>query len=1768
MYKAQILSIFLMCFLINASFAGDWIKADPTQKSKNGEKIALEKYKPLLEEAGLELVKNKVTVDKEKIEHYRYQIKYKEYPFFGLQFIEHYQEGKLFLINGYTGRTKNNPPSFPKSKIVELESSLWKSFKDFKQLNKEQLVWYDPNYSNNIEQYKLCYQVELGNEQMGEHWIFFFDANTGLLSGKINLHEESDVVTNVNTMYYTAQDITCDLTGGQYELYESGRNIETYLMNAANPTDYGAATIPTSTTSNFSSLTGNEQVALDVHWSTELVYDYFWGEHGLMSFDGLGTTVKNYVGYGYNYVNAFWNGSVLSYGYGDLLAGYTPLACLDVVGHEYTHGVIDNSPANLIYSHESGAINEAYADIFGLIVEYKNQSNPAITFNWTLGELVNGTGLRSLSNPESFNQPRYYTGPYWHPLTNPTDNFGVHTNSGVINHWFYLLVDGGSGTNPVNGYNYTIDPLSTYLTSGTSVDALEDLIYCSLSYMPSNATFTDAKQAILNCAAAQGLSATAIDELNQAFWAVGIDDTATTGSFQFSLNKDAPRIQPCPGDNNEFVLYATAPGLNYTIYWGDGSNTSFTGASPFTYLNHTYGNVGQYTIEIYANNPFSGAIEYKTLDFYVIECNGPLDDLTRSNMRYGDRHSINFLTGHGVAELNSNPSETFEGSVTVNNPLSGALEFSVGAGSGGWGVEPYAVYDASGTAIIDTIPGSGGSALQGVVVVKHPSQDIYNIFTTGLTTNVSVIDPADNGFKRTIIHKTPGGWVVDSLAAFISSTVTSQDCANGGALSREYITSIPSCNEMIHWILIINQSVFDKKVLIYKLDFTTHSLGEVTLQSTFSNFTYPGGWLVANKEGDKVLIKGSSTYDFLDFDKVNGTASLSSTSIPTPPSTGFSRGAEFSDNGRFLYIAGGSFNNNTIFRLDLDNISSGYDSLITNDFILSYNYIQDVERGPDGRIYASCYNSNNNWGGHLVINEPNEVNCQFNPNVFMLDNDLYSGSLDYLPNFVDAASPQSAPLDFTFNSDTCNAGQFEYPYCKSYYLWNFGDGTTSTLQNPYHVFPGPGVYQVSLQTHYYGVDSVHTQTVTVGYDSSMLYIDGEDIVDCSSSLSQYYQAPNGHSNYSWTITGGTINTPSVGDHQVLVTWDPLASAHFITANYEINNCPVSVTLDIDLGAATILNVSSDTLCVGDYFCVEMNGSAYFTEVIINGSGTTITPSHFIPNEAPIWCMGIDTADIGTIWSSGWNEICFVTEITSGVCVDTICFEFYLDSCVLLPCEASFTYEIKCDREVVFLANNPSSSVSHTWHFGDGSTSSSSNPIHTYLNDNNYTITHITDDGIGCMDTMVQTIEIADFAISTVSIDTACIEDTVCFNIVGAGTLTGYEINGNSSVVFPSPLTINAGGLEWCLPLEGSGLGSFYSLGVNSICFFVTSSEGTCIDTICATFYLEQCCDNLGINFDILSNVVCLNVGDSLSFSLTGSGVINNTGINGNFGPGGMDIPISSFPNPSNIPINSSTFAPPLVYGVNEICMVVSESILQLCVDTLCGTFIIDSCIACVNDTTELTIISCDSVEYNGTWYTSNTDVEEVLTSTDGCDSIVITHIEISTHNIIFSTSTDSLCEEDTICTQLTGNGYIAAISVNWYNYTYPSYIPITGGGINWCTPVSMALSPGFWNWGLNEICFAVVSSDSACIDTLCQIFYLDSCNTPCTVDPTFDWSFGCPDIKVVPNEGDPTATHIWDFGDGTITSSTGGGIVYHTYTSNGTYTVTHIINLGWLYRHC
>lgn len=150
------------------------------------------------------------------------------------------------------------------------------------------------------------------------------------------------------------------------------------------------------------------------------------------------------------------------------------LGVMDAVAHEYTHGVTHYA-SFLPYTKEMGAINESFSDIFGEIVENWVFS----TNNWLVGTDC-GTTLRSFINPGAHAQPSYYKGTYWHNTNGTTaqdsaDNFGVHTNSGVQNYMFYMLVNGGSGTNTF-GRPVTIQPIGMLAARAIAYSALENYV--------------------------------------------------------------------------------------------------------------------------------------------------------------------------------------------------------------------------------------------------------------------------------------------------------------------------------------------------------------------------------------------------------------------------------------------------------------------------------------------------------------------------------------------------------------------------------------------------------------------------------------------------------------------------------------------------------------------------------------------------------------------------------------------------------------------------------------------------------------------------------------------------------------------------------------------------------------------------------------------------------------------------------------------------------------------------------------------------------------------------------------------------------------------------------------------------------------------------------------------------------------------------------------------------------------------------------------------
>jgi hypothetical protein len=176
-------------------------------------------------------------------------------------------------------------------------------------------------------------------------------------------------------------------------------------------------------------------------------WELYDAAYGRSSLDGQGLPLVASVHYGTRYDNAFWDGSQMVFGDGDgtIFLGFT--RSIDVIGHELTHGVTQYT-ANLAYSGESGALNESISDVFGVLVKQRVLGQSADQADWLVGaELlapgVNGVALRSMKAPgTAYDDPRLGRDPQ--PATmsgyvyTSSDNGGVHTNSGIPNHAFYL----------------------------------------------------------------------------------------------------------------------------------------------------------------------------------------------------------------------------------------------------------------------------------------------------------------------------------------------------------------------------------------------------------------------------------------------------------------------------------------------------------------------------------------------------------------------------------------------------------------------------------------------------------------------------------------------------------------------------------------------------------------------------------------------------------------------------------------------------------------------------------------------------------------------------------------------------------------------------------------------------------------------------------------------------------------------------------------------------------------------------------------------------------------------------------------------------------------------------------------------------------------------------------------------------------------------------------------------------------------------------------
>ncbi|RMA65923.1 M4 family metallopeptidase [Ulvibacter antarcticus] len=397
-----------------------------------------------------------------------------------------------------------------------------------------------------INSYKLAYKFDIFATSPMSRGILYIDANNGqaLFYNAIIKHastfghvgeapamveteaeycnriENSEAMAFVSgtaaTRYSGSRTIETALSGSNYILSDAGRKVYTRdALHQAPGNTYPYVSNYQQFTDNDNNWTtaehsaNKDNAALDAHWGAMMTFDYWQTKHSRNSYDGNGAQIRSYVHVDNNYDNAFWNGSVMSYGDGSSNGNegngnFDALTSIDVAAHEIGHAVTTFT-ADLAYQRESGGLNEGFSDIWGAAVEHFAKGNGSDTSPsaavWLIGDEIDrrsgSSALRSMSNPNSKSQPDTYGGSFWQnpncgTPTQNNDYCGVHTNSGVLNYWFYLSVVGGSGTNDIG---------NAFSVSGIGMTKSAAISYRTLNnYLSSNSTFANARTGAIQSA--------------------------------------------------------------------------------------------------------------------------------------------------------------------------------------------------------------------------------------------------------------------------------------------------------------------------------------------------------------------------------------------------------------------------------------------------------------------------------------------------------------------------------------------------------------------------------------------------------------------------------------------------------------------------------------------------------------------------------------------------------------------------------------------------------------------------------------------------------------------------------------------------------------------------------------------------------------------------------------------------------------------------------------------------------------------------------------------------------------------------------------------------------------------------------------------------------------------------------------------------------------------------------------------------------------------
>ena len=1032
---------------------------------------------------------NRIT-DKIGQSHIRYKLTIDNYKVHDAMIVAHIKNNKVYAVNGIIQKSAQGSYTTSITEEAALQSALneinakiykWeiKSENDFiKQFTGNAEASFYPTahfeiIKNSNNAYRLAYIFDIyAQEPMSRQDVYVDAQNGDILFINKSIHH-SDVTAVAQTKYSGLQDIVSDSHNGIYRLREAGRGlgIETYDVN--NATTYSGAVDFTDTNNTWNNINAQQdEIATDAHWGMEMTYDYYMNKHNRNSIDGSGYKLVSYVHYDNNYANAFWNGQFMTFGDGN--STYGPLVALDIVGHEISHGLTSNT-ANLDYQYESGALNEAFSDIFGTAIEYYAKPNEA---NWQMGEDI-GVPMRDMSNPKSKGDPDTYLGTNY--ATGTADNGGVHTNSGVLNFIFFLMSDGGTGTN---------DNSDSYSVNGIGVDTAGAIAFRALTvYLTNTSQYADARFYFIKSAIdLYGACSSPVETTTNAFYAAGVGS-----AYQNGVNADftASVTDYCQPTASVNFTNLSNNGISFLWNFGDGSTS--TDYSP----THDYLNFGNFAVSLIIDGGSCGADTLLKDSYISVDASNPCvssmpntgsQTLTScSGILYDDGGSNNYSNNLNVTTVISPSGAT---AITLNFT---AFNFESN-------FDYLKIYDGinSSAPLIGSYDGTalpnGGSitANSGSITLVESTDQLVNkegfiaswqckfsavppvsSFTTNDTlncsgmvtfTNTSLNGPTsyswDFGDGGSSVLPNPVHTYSQNGVYTVSLTVTNS-FGNDQIVKTNYITinkpntpfapSVSQCNTgvvqlnanangLIRWYA----TEYSNTLLDTGIVFTTPNLTQTRsywVENSIEKAPKIGGMAAANTNGGILNYDQGLVFDVYKSAKLKSvkvyTASAGNTTINLKTSAGLVL------QSKTISLTNG-----------WNTVELNFDLPIANSLMLSGNGLWR-------------HNSNVSYPytipGILSINKSSASSSPMNYYYYFYDWKVQETSCSSDRKEVTAFINSAAPIvDFALSSNDPAVSFTNNTQNNGIVHWDFGDQMTSDNQNPTHLFLNNGTYNVKL----------------------------------------------------------------------------------------------------------------------------------------------------------------------------------------------------------------------------------------------------------------------------------------------------------------------------------------------------------------------------------------------------------------------------------------------------------------------------------------------------------------------------------------------------------------------------------------------------------------------------------------------------------------------------------------------------------------------------------